>query len=66
MNNRRRLLRIFFVFVFFGIITFSSLLSSPTWTNIRAVDILRLICTGMFLGGAIVSIGLYFRDRRTS
>jgi hypothetical protein len=66
MNNRRRFPRIFFVLTFFGVMNLLAMLSSPAWTNIRGVDIVRLIGTGMCFGGAIVSFGAYFRGRRLS
>jgi hypothetical protein len=62
MNKRRRFPRIFFLLTFFGLMNLLAILSSPAWTNIRAVDIVRLIGTGMCFGGAIVSFAVYFRD----
>ncbi len=62
MNNRRRLPRIFFLLTFFGGMSLLAMLSSPAWTYIRGVDIVRLIGTGMCFGGAIVSLVIYFRD----
>ena len=66
MNNRRRFPRIFFVLSLFGVMNLLAMLSSPAWANIRGVDVVRLIGTGMNFGGAIVSFGAYFRDRRSS
>ena len=62
MNNRRKFLRIFFLLIFFGVMNLLAMLSRPAWTNIRGVDIVRLIGTGMCFGGAIVSFVVYFRD----
>jgi hypothetical protein len=62
MNNRRRFPRIFFLLTFFGVMNLLAMLSSPAWTNIRGVDIVRLIGTGMCFGAAIVSFAVYFRD----
>ena len=62
MNNRRRFPRIFFLLTFFGVMNLLAMISSPAWTNIRGVDIVRLIGTGMCFGGAIVSFVVYFRD----
>jgi hypothetical protein len=64
MNNRRRFPRISLVLTFFGVMNFLAMLSSPAWANIRGVDVVRLIGTGMCFGAAIVSFGVYFRDRR--
>jgi hypothetical protein len=66
MNNRRRFPRIVFVLAFFGIMNLLAMLSSPAWANIRGVDIVRLIGTGMCFGGALVAYVAYFRDRRSS
>lgn len=62
MNNRRRFTRIFFLLTFFGVMNLLAMLSSPAWANIRVVDIVRLIGTGMCFGGAIVSLVVYYRD----
>ena len=66
MNNRRMFPRIFFVLTFFGVMNLLHMLSGPAWANIRGVDIVRLIGTGMCFGGAIVSFVAYFRDRHSS
>jgi hypothetical protein len=66
MNNQRRFPRIVFVLTFFGIMNLLAMLSSPAWANIRGVDIVRLIGTGMCFGGALVAYVAYFRDRRSS
>ena len=62
MNNRRRVPRIFFLLTFFGVMNLLAILSSPAWANIRGVDVVRLIGTGMCFGAAIVSFVVYFRD----
>ena len=62
MNNRRRFPRIFFVLILFGIMNFLAMLNNPSWANIRGVDIVRLIGTGMCFGAAIVSLAVYYRD----
>ena len=58
--------RIFLVVTFFGIMNLLHMVSSPAWANIRAVDVVRLIGTGMCFGVAIVSLVAYFRDRNSS
>lgn len=62
MNNRRRLPRISFLLTFFGVMNLLAMLSSPAWANIRGVDIVRLIGTGMCFGAAILSFVVYYRD----
>jgi hypothetical protein len=66
MNNRRSFLRIFFVLIFFGVMNILAMLSSPALANIRMVDIVRLIGTGMCFGAAIVFLWYIFRDRSSS
>ena len=66
MNNRRRVPRVFFVLIFFGVMNLLHMLSSPAWANIRGVDALRLIGTGGCFGAAIVSFVAYFLDRPSS
>ncbi|MFL5765998.1 MAG: hypothetical protein ACJ77K_18785 [Bacteroidia bacterium] len=61
MNNKRRFPRIFFLLTLFGVMNLLAMLSSPAWANIRGVDIVRLIGTGMCFGAAIVSFGIYYR-----
>jgi hypothetical protein len=62
MNNKRRFPRIFFLLTLFGIMNLLAVQSSPAWTNIRGVDIVRLIGTGMCFGGAIVFLVVYYRN----
>jgi len=66
MINRRRFTRVFFVLTFFGVMNLLAMLSSPAWANIRWVDAVRLIGTGMCFGGAIFSYVAYYLDRRSS
>ena len=63
MSHQRRLPRIFFLLTFFGVLSLLAMISSSAWANMRGVDIVRLIGTGMCFGGAIVSLGAYFRGR---
>jgi hypothetical protein len=62
MNNTRRFPRIFVVLTFFAVMNLLAMLSNPAMANIRAVDIVRLIGTGMCFGSAIVSLVAYYRD----
>jgi hypothetical protein len=66
MNDRRTFLRIFFVLTAFGLISLLTMLSRASLANIRGVDVVHLIGTGMCFGGAIVSAVAYFRGRRSS
>jgi len=66
MNHQRRRFLVFLILTFFGIISLLAMLNSPAWANIRGVDALRLIGTGMCFGGAIVSLVAYFKGRRAS
>ena len=64
MNNRRRFSRISFLLTFFGVMNLLAMISSPAWANIRGVDSVRLIGTGMCFGAAIVSFAVSFRDMK--
>ncbi len=64
MNKQRKLPRIFFVLAFFGLMNLLAMISNPAWANMRGVDIVRLIGTGMCFGGAIVSLVAYYRDQK--
>ena len=64
MNNRRMFLGIFLVLIFFGVMNLLAIISSPAFENIRGVDVVRLIGTGMCFGGAIFCFGAYFFGRR--
>ena len=59
MKDRRDFLRIFFVLGAFGLMSLLAMLTRPTLANIRAVDVVHLIGTGMCLGGAIVALAVY-------
>lgn len=62
MNNRRTFPRIAFLLTLFGVMNLLAMLSGPAWTNIRTVDIVRLIGTGMCFGAAVISFVVYYRD----
>ena len=66
MNNLKRVPRIFFVLTIFGILNLLAMLSRPTWADIRGVDAVRLIATGMCFGAAIIAFVAYVRDRQPS
>ena len=66
MNDRRTFLRIFLVLTAFGVMSLLAMLSRSALANIRGVDVVHLIGTGMCFGGAIVSFVAYFRGRRSS
>jgi len=58
MNDRRRFFRIFFVLLAFGVLSLLRTLGRPSLANVRTVDIVQLIGTGMCLGGALVALVL--------
>jgi hypothetical protein len=66
MNNLQKFPRISVVLALFGVMSFLTALSSPSWVNIRGVDAVRLIGTGMCFGAAIISFSAYYIDRRSS
>ena len=64
MNDRRKFLRIFFVLVLFGTMSLLALLSRSTLSDIRAVEIVHLIGSGMCFGAAIMALGAYLMGRK--
>lgn len=66
MNNQRKIPRIFFVLILFGLMNLLHMIGSPAWETIRTVDAVRLIGTGMCFGGAIIAFVAYFRDQSPS
>ena len=56
MNDRRRFFRIFFVLLAFGVLSLLRTLGRPSLADVRAVDIVQLIGTGMCLGGAVIAL----------
>ncbi|HVO74967.1 MAG TPA: hypothetical protein VMT35_13150 [Ignavibacteriaceae bacterium] len=61
MKEKRNFLRVFFVLGGFGLMSLFAMISRPSLAEIRAVDIVHLIGTGMCFGAAIVSLVAYFR-----
>jgi hypothetical protein len=64
MNDRTQSVRIFFVLLAFGVMSLFSMLSRPSLANIRAVDVVHLIGSGMCFGGAIVALAIHLRGSR--
>ena len=58
MTDRRRAFRIFFVLLAFGLVSLLRMLGRPGLANVRTVDIVQLIGTGMCLGGALVALAI--------
>ena len=56
MSDQRGFLRTFFVLAAFGLLSLLAMLGRPSLADVRAVDIVHLIGTGMCLGGAIVAL----------
>jgi hypothetical protein len=56
MSPRRESFRVVFVLAAFGLLGLFSMLARPSLANIRVVDFVHLIGTGMCLGGALVAL----------
>ena len=61
MSDRTASLRVFSVLCAFGVVSLLTMLSRSSLANIRAVDVVHLIGTGMCFGGAIVALFGYLR-----
>lgn len=55
MRSRRQSFRVAFVLATFGLLGLFSMLARPSLANIRAVDFVHLIGTGMCLGAALIA-----------
>ena len=62
MNKRR--LAPFWVPLLFGLMSLTNVLTRPSLQNVRAVDEVQLIATGMCFGAALVGFGYFLRERR--
>ena len=56
MSPRRESFRVAFVLAAFGLLGLFSMLARPSLANIRLVDFVHIIGTGMCLGAAIVAL----------
>jgi hypothetical protein len=65
MTDRRTSARIFFILGAFGLASFLGMLSKASLENIRPVDVVHLIGTGMCFGGAIVALVFFLRSDRS-
>jgi len=61
MSNRPTYLRIFFVVTGFGVLSLLAMLSRPSLAEIRGVDIVHLIGTGMCFGVGLMALMAHFR-----
>lgn len=64
MSNRIAYRRIAFVLCAFGVVSLLSMLTRASLANIRAVDVVHLIATGMCFGGGVVALVVYFRSNQ--
>ena len=65
MNKTPAFLRISFVLIAFGLISLLAMLGRPTMADVRAVDVVHPIGTGMCFGGAIVAVVAHVRGRQS-
>ena len=63
MSDRRKFVRMFFIALAFGLVSFITILGRPSFETIRTVDVVHLIGTGMCFGAAIVALALFLRSR---
>ncbi|HEY6843085.1 MAG TPA: hypothetical protein VI391_02880 [Thermoanaerobaculia bacterium] len=61
----RSSLRVFFVLTAFGVLSLLAMLDRPSLANVRAVDIVHLIGTGMCFGAALVALVMGLRGRNS-
>jgi hypothetical protein len=63
MSTRRKLFP-FWMPLLFGLLGLAGVFGNPRLTGIRAVDIVRLIATGMCLGVALATLVAFLRRPR--
>ena len=56
LTDRRRFLRVFFVLLAFGLLSFGRVLDRPSLATVRAVDIVQLMGAGMCFGAALFAL----------
>ena len=66
MKGTPTFLRICFFLTTFGAISLLTMIGRPTIADIRPVDIVHLIGTGMCFGGAIVAFAAHKRGRQSN
>lgn len=66
MTNRRRMISSIFVPIFVGLIGMFNVTRYPRFADIRSVDVVQLVASGMCFGVALVSIIALFRNSRTN
>jgi hypothetical protein len=62
MSERRKFVRMFFIALVFGLFSFMTILTRPSFAAIRTVDVIHLIGVGMCLGAALVALILFVRS----
>lgn len=65
MSNRRKLAP-FWVSLLFGLLSFFNFASNPRFATFHAIDVVRLIATGMCFGVALATLVVFFRGSRSS
>ena len=66
MSNRRRLIPMFFIPVFIGLVNFNSVAKKPRFETFQTIDVVQLIVTGMCFGAALGLLVIFFRGPRSS
>ena len=63
MRNRRAAVSISFLLASVGLMGLYRVTSEPRFDQLRTVDVVQLIGTGMCFGAALVMLGMFLFDR---
>ena len=63
-KEQRRKVAIIFLPLFFGLIALFNTMNSPRFAAYHAIDVVRLIASGMCFGAALVGIVIMLRGSR--
>ena len=66
MGNRRRLIPMFVILVFIGLVNFYSVANKPRFETFQTIDVVQFIVTGMCFGVALGLLVIFFRGPRSS
>ena len=63
--TKRPTLFLFFILLFYGLVPLYNFITGPRFANIHGSDIVGLIGSGMCFGAAIVTLVVFFVERRS-
>ncbi len=65
MSNRRKLVPMFVVPVFIGLVNFYNVAQKPRFDTFQTIDVVQLIGSGMCFGAVLALLVIFFRVPRS-